>query len=144
MTAHKRLVTKCDIDGMVSAALLKEIALIDRMTCCHPLDVAMGRIAIGADDITAGLPYREGSYLAFDHYPGGAAAPRPRSNLVFDRRMPSTSRVILNHFGRARFASLFQRRRRRRAVRRGSSRGTVRSVRKGFAAGDGAGARAAA
>jgi len=94
----KRLVTKCDMDGLACGILLKELDLIDRIVLAHPKDIESGRIAIGSDDITAGLPYKEAAHLAFDHYPGARAAKGRCDNLIVDSTMPSTSRVISNHY----------------------------------------------
>ena len=98
-----RLVTKCDLDGLACGLLLKEMALIDRIAFAHPRDIESGRLAITADDITAGLPYRETAHLAFDHYPSRAATTSNTGNLVLDQRMSSTSRVIYHHYGREHF-----------------------------------------
>lgn len=98
-----RLVTKCDLDGLACGILLKEMALIDRIAVAHPRDIESGGVAITADDITAGLSYRETAHLAFDHYPSRAATTSNTGNLVLDQRMPSTSRVIYHHYGREHF-----------------------------------------
>lgn len=98
-----RLVTKCDLDGLACGILLKEMGLIDRIAFAHPKDIESGRMEITADDITAGLPYRETAHLAFDHYPSRAATTSNTGNLVLDQRMPSTSRVIYHHYGREHF-----------------------------------------
>lgn len=98
-----RLVTKCDFDGLACGVLLKEMALIDRIAFAHPKDIESGKVAIAAFDITAGLPYRETAHLAFDHYPSRSEIKGKTRNLVVDQRMPSTSRVIYNYYGRERF-----------------------------------------
>ena len=106
MTAKKRLVTKCDIDGLASGILLKEMDLIDRIVFCHPRDIEKGAFEISAEDITAGLPYREIVHLAFDYYAGRATG-NP-TNLVVDNTMPSTSRVIYNYYGKQNFQNVSQ------------------------------------
>jgi nanoRNase/pAp phosphatase (c-di-AMP/oligoRNAs hydrolase) len=92
-------VTKCDIDGLACGILLKERNIIDRISFAHPKDVELGKVKITGDDITAGLPYREEAHLAFDHYPGNAASAVNKDNLIVDRNMPSTSRVIHKYYG---------------------------------------------
>jgi hypothetical protein len=94
----KRLVTKCDMDGLASGILLKEMDLIDRILFAHPKDIENGTISIQSDDITAGLPYREAAHLAFDHYPGALSLKGEKDNLIVDSSMPSTSRVICNYY----------------------------------------------
>lgn len=105
MNGKRRLLTRCDIDGMVSGMMLRELELVDRINYCHPHEVESGSIPLSGDDITAGLPYRETVHLAFDCFfvPGrGKSCP----NLITDHHLPSTARVIANHFGRDQFASI--------------------------------------
>jgi hypothetical protein len=106
MTAKKRLVTKCDIDGLASGILLKEMDLVDQIAFCHPRDIEKGTFEINDDDITAGLPYRESVHLAFDYYSGRAAG-NP-ANLIVDKNMRSTSGVIYNHYGKQNFQNVSQ------------------------------------
>jgi len=98
MTGKKRLITKCDMDGLACGILLKEVALVDRIVFAHPTDIENGKIEVTADDITAGLPYRETAHLAFDYYPSALAAKGDRDNLIVDSSLPSTSRVICNYY----------------------------------------------
>lgn len=95
----KRLVTKCDIDGLVSGTLLKEVGLVDSIHFCHPKDIEIGKVIISESDVTAALPYREEVHLAFDHYTGQMGANNGGGNRVVDQGMPSTARVIFNHYG---------------------------------------------
>lgn len=104
--AKKRLVTKCDIDGLASGILLKEMDIVDQIAFCHPRDIERGTFEINGDDITAGLPYNEGVHLAFDYYSGRAKV-KP-ANLIVNSKMPSTSRVIYNHYGRQNFERISQ------------------------------------
>jgi nanoRNase/pAp phosphatase (c-di-AMP/oligoRNAs hydrolase) len=97
-TSKKRLITKCDMDGLACGILLKELDFIDRVVFAHPKDIENNRIAVGDDDITAGLPYKESVHLAFDHYPGTKGG---GTNLIVDSSMPSTSRVICNYYRQA-------------------------------------------
>jgi len=94
--ARKRLVTKCDIDGMTSGLLLKELDLVDGVLFCQARDIETAAVRITENDITAGLPCRESACLAFDHYRNTGAA---GGHVVVDTAMLSTSRVIYNHFG---------------------------------------------
>ena len=100
-TGKKRLVTQSNMDGLACGILLKEVDLIDSVLFAHPKDIESGRIEIGSNDITAGLPYKDGAHLAFDHYPSALAAKGGRANLVVDSKMPSTSRVICNYYKQA-------------------------------------------
>lgn len=105
MSQAKRLLTKCDIDGMTAGILLKEMNLVEGVLFCQPGDVATGLVPVTGNDITAGLPCKESAYLAFDHYQDAGSA-REMGNVVVDTGMRSTSRVIYNHFGASRFGRL--------------------------------------
>ena len=65
MTEKYRLVTRSDFDGLVCAALLKHLDLIDDILFVHPKDMQDGKIEISGRDITTNLPYVKGCYLAF-------------------------------------------------------------------------------
>ena len=88
-----RLVTRSDFDGLVCAALLKELGILDDILFVHPKDVQDGKVELTADDITTNLPYRPEVALSFDHHPSEDAARRrghrqPRHR----RRMPTPPR----------------------------------------------------
>ena len=102
-----RLVTQPSFDGLVSAVLLNELGMIREVVFVHPNDMKDGRIVIGPEDITSGLPYTKGAHLAFDHHASeverfessGSRWKEDRLNLIIDTTAPSSSRVIHRHFG---------------------------------------------
>ena len=47
------LYTRSNFDGLVCAALLKEIGIIDEVKFVHPKDVQDGKVQLGPNDITA-------------------------------------------------------------------------------------------
>ena len=55
-----RLVTRSDFDGLVCAALLKHLGMLDDVKFVHPKDVQDGKVELGAGDITTNLPYHPG------------------------------------------------------------------------------------
>ena len=63
-----RLVTRSDFDGLVCAALLKELGMLDDILFVHPKDMQDGRSRSESGDITTNLPYVPGVGLAFDHH----------------------------------------------------------------------------
>src|SRR3712207_3787727 len=63
-----RLVTRSDFDGLVCAALLKELDVLDDILFVHPKDVQDGKVELSPGDITTNLPYRPEVHLAFDHH----------------------------------------------------------------------------
>ena len=95
-----RLVTRSDFDGLVCAALLKELDMIEDILFVHPKDMQDGKIAITENDITTNLPYVEGGYLAIDHHLSETVRLEgQRENHIIDPEAPSAARVLYNYFG---------------------------------------------
>ena len=63
-----RLVTRSDFDGLVCAALLKELGILDDIMFVHPKDMQDGKVELTDRDITTNLPYVPGVHLSFDHH----------------------------------------------------------------------------
>ena len=63
-----RLVTRSDFDGLVCAALLRQMDILGDVKFVHPRDVQDGKVELGPSDITTNLPYQPGVHLAFDHH----------------------------------------------------------------------------
>jgi len=99
--AKYRLVTRSDFDGLVCAALLKEIDMIDRIKFVHPKDMQDGKIQITGEDITTNLPYVPTAHLAFDHHASEVArvGEGDRKNYIIDPKAPSAARVVYDYFG---------------------------------------------
>jgi len=95
-----RLVTRSDFDGLVCAALLRELDMIDEIKFVHPKDMQDGKIEITGRDITTNLPYVEGVYLAFDHHLSETIRLNGQAdNHVIDPNAPSAARVLFSYFG---------------------------------------------
>ncbi|MGY0581996.1 MAG: exopolyphosphatase, partial [Paraglaciecola chathamensis] len=62
-----RLITRSDFDGLVCAALLKDMNMIDDIKFVHPKDMQDGKIEVGPRDILTNLPYVAGCHMCFDH-----------------------------------------------------------------------------
>src|SRR5215213_8545493 len=99
--AQHRLVTRSDFDGLVCAALLKELGLLDEITFVHPKDMQDGKVEVGPGDITTNLPYVPGVHLAFDHHASETIRHEgpPPQNHIIDPRADSAARVLYDHFG---------------------------------------------
>ncbi len=52
-----RLVTRSDFDGLICAALLKQVEQIDGIQFVHPKDLQDGKFDVQADDVLANVPY---------------------------------------------------------------------------------------
>lgn len=96
-----RLVTRSDFDGLVCAALLEELGLIDDILFVHPKDMQDGLVEITDRDITTNLPYVEGAHLVFDHHVSEALRTGFRDNHILDPTAPSAARVVYSHYGGA-------------------------------------------
>ena len=62
-----RLVTRSNFDGIINAALLLKLDLVDEMLYVHPKEVQDGNVKIDENDIVTNLPYVKDAYMAFDH-----------------------------------------------------------------------------
>lgn len=97
-----RLVTRSDFDGLVCAALLKDLGLLHEILFVHPKDVQDGKVELTADDITTNLPYRPEVALSFDHHSSEQLRVREDSgNRVMAADADSAARVVYEHFGGA-------------------------------------------
>jgi nanoRNase/pAp phosphatase (c-di-AMP/oligoRNAs hydrolase) len=100
--ARHRLVTRSDFDGLVCAALLKELGLLDDILFVHPKDMQDGKIEVGPGDITTNLPYVPGVGLAFDHHASEAirVEDSPANHIIVPSAM-SAARVVYDYYGGA-------------------------------------------
>ena len=95
-----RLVTRSDFDGLVCAALFKEMDMIDEIKFVHPKDMQDGTILISEKDITTNLPYVKGVHLAFDHHSSeNIRLAEVPDNHINDAAAPSAARVVYEHYG---------------------------------------------
>jgi nanoRNase/pAp phosphatase (c-di-AMP/oligoRNAs hydrolase) len=97
-----RLVTRSDFDGLVCAALLKHLGMLDDVKFVHPKDVQDGKVELGAGDITTNLPYHPDVHIAFDHHHSETLRVEGRpANHVIVAGAESAARVVYEHFGGA-------------------------------------------
>lgn len=103
-----RLVTRSDFDGLVCAALFKEMGMIDEIKFVHPKDMQDGTILISDTDITTNLPYVRGVHLAFDHHASETVRLDEKAdNHIIDPEAPSAARVVYDYYGgKTRFANI--------------------------------------
>jgi nanoRNase/pAp phosphatase (c-di-AMP/oligoRNAs hydrolase) len=101
-TEKCRLVTRSDFDGLVCAALLKELGVLDEISFVHPKDVQDGLIELTDRDITTNLPYAPGVRLAFDHHESETLRlPETAENQIIIPGAMSAARVVYEYFGGA-------------------------------------------
>jgi len=97
-----RLVTRSDFDGLVCAALLKQLGMLDDILFVHPKDMQDGKVELTDRDITTNLPYVPGVHLAFDHHDSELERlDETAANHVISATAKSAARVVFDHFGGA-------------------------------------------
>jgi nanoRNase/pAp phosphatase (c-di-AMP/oligoRNAs hydrolase) len=102
MPDRYRLVTRSDFDGLVCAALLKELDMLDDITFVHPKDMQDGKVEITERDITTNLPYVASAYLSFDHHASESErVANGKHNHVIVPDADSAARVVYDYFGGA-------------------------------------------
>jgi nanoRNase/pAp phosphatase (c-di-AMP/oligoRNAs hydrolase) len=102
MPDRYRLVTRSDFDGLVCAALLKELDRLEDILFVHPKDMQDGKVEIGPRDITTNLPYVPSVGLAFDHHSSEALrVGETPHNHILSPTAKSAARVVYDHFGGA-------------------------------------------
>jgi nanoRNase/pAp phosphatase (c-di-AMP/oligoRNAs hydrolase) len=97
-----RLVTRSDFDGLVCAALLKQMDVLQDVLFVHPKDVQDGKVPLGRNDITTNLPYQPGVHLAFDHHHSETLrldGTGRRDNHVIWPDAESAARVVYEYYG---------------------------------------------
>jgi nanoRNase/pAp phosphatase (c-di-AMP/oligoRNAs hydrolase) len=101
-TEKCRLVTRSDFDGLVCAALLKELGILEEISFVHPKDMQDGLLEITDRDITANLPYVPGVRLAFDHHESETLRLEntPENHVIIPGAL-SAARVVYEYFGGA-------------------------------------------
>jgi nanoRNase/pAp phosphatase (c-di-AMP/oligoRNAs hydrolase) len=98
-----RLVTRSDFDGLVCAALLKELGILDDILFVHPKDMQDGKVELTDRDITTNLPYAAGVHLSFDHHDSEVlrlADDHPENHVIV-AGAKSAARVVYDYFGGA-------------------------------------------
>jgi nanoRNase/pAp phosphatase (c-di-AMP/oligoRNAs hydrolase) len=95
-----RLVTRSDFDGLVCAALLKHLGLLDDILFVHPKDVQDGKVELGPGDVTTNLPYRPEVAISFDHHHSETLrVGAPKANHVIWPGADSAARVVYEYYG---------------------------------------------
>ncbi len=95
-----RLVTRSDFDGLVCAALLRQMDILGDVKFVHPRDVQDGKVDLGPTDITTNLPYQPGVHLAFDHHSSETVRiSRSHDNHIIWPDAESAARVVYEYYG---------------------------------------------
>ena len=94
-----RLVTRADLDGLASAAIITMKEPIDELLLVHPQDVTDKRIEIRGDDILANLPYHPNAAKWFDHHLLTDSNEKPPAEFEGRYRVaPSAARLVYEYY----------------------------------------------
>src|SRR4051812_11346480 len=97
-----RLVTRSDFDGLVCAALLKHLGILDDILFVHPKDVQDGKVELGPGDVTTNLPYNADVAISFDHHHSETLrVGTENANHVIVPGAESAARVVYEYYGGA-------------------------------------------
>lgn len=100
MSDKYRLITRADLDGIVCAALLRELDMIEEVKFAHPKDMQDGLIDVTENDLVANLPYHPKAHMVFDHHASEAVRNKEKpKNLLLVPDAPSAAHVIYRHYG---------------------------------------------
>jgi nanoRNase/pAp phosphatase (c-di-AMP/oligoRNAs hydrolase) len=100
MPQKHRLITRSDLDGIVCAAILREVGLVDDVTFAHPKDMQDGIVEVTVNDIITNLPYHPNAHLVFDHHASEIERNKVQpKNVVNNPNAPSAAQVVFEHFG---------------------------------------------
>lgn len=99
MTTRYRLITRSDLDGIVSAMLLKSRGLVGEILFAHPKDIQDGIVDVGPQDILTCLPPHPKAGMVFSHRHQPGESLCPADHIVCNTEALSTSETIYHHFG---------------------------------------------
>ncbi len=101
MSAGRRLITRSDLDGIVSATLLKAAGEVDDVLFAHPKDIQDSALDIGPHDTLTCLPSHPKAGRVFTHRQHARDADLTPSHLICNPDAASVSEVVYRHFGGA-------------------------------------------
>jgi hypothetical protein len=94
-----RLVTRGDLDGVVSAVQITTMEPVDSLELIHPQDITDGKFDVREGDILANLPYHPACAMWFDHHELTDSNRKPPE--VYRGKhalMPSVARVVFEYY----------------------------------------------
>src|SRR3990172_2595576 len=99
-----KILTRGDMDGLMSAVLLTFVHPVKEIRFAHPKDVQDGKVPCTKEDIIVNLPFVPGCGLWFDHHV--SETPKLDGIGAFKgafEMAPSAARVIYNHYRKPQF-----------------------------------------
>jgi hypothetical protein len=94
-----RLVTRGDLDGLVSAVLITTMESVDGLELIHPQDITDDKFPVRSGDIIANLPYHPACSLWFDHHELTDSNRKPPTDFKGKHALhPSAARVAYEYY----------------------------------------------
>ena len=94
-----RLITRSDFDGLVCAAILEELGIVNDILYVHPKDLQDNTIKVTKNDIIANAPFVNGCGLWFDHHISEYERLRTHERLTGATEIaPSAAQVIYDFY----------------------------------------------
>jgi oligoribonuclease NrnB/cAMP/cGMP phosphodiesterase (DHH superfamily) len=94
-----RLLTRSDFDGLVCAAILKGLRIVNEICYVHPKDVQDNKIKTTKNDVIANLPYVKGCKMWFDHHSSEIERLKLKGKIDGAiEPLDSAARVVFNYF----------------------------------------------
>lgn len=100
-----RLITRADLDGVVSAVLITQMEDIQQVVYAQPQDIEDGTVTVEKGDAIANLSYHPNAALWFDHHDRAESITIANPNLKGKWGVaPSASRLIYQYYNSPRLA----------------------------------------
>ena len=94
-----RLLTRSDFDGLVCAAILKRLRIVNEICYVHPKDVQDNKIKTTKNDVIANLPYVKDCKMWFDHHSSEIERLKLKGKIDGSiEPVDSAARVVFNYF----------------------------------------------
>jgi hypothetical protein len=94
-----RLVTRGDLDGLVSAVLITCMENVKSLALIHPQDITDNKFEVREDDILANLPYHPNCAMWFDHHELTDSNRKPPKVFKGSHAiLPSVARVVYEYY----------------------------------------------
>ncbi|MEE9524630.1 MAG: hypothetical protein V3V59_07765 [Thermodesulfovibrionales bacterium] len=94
-----RLITRGNLDGLVSAVFISTVEDVKTVKLVHPKDISDNKVHITDIDIIANLPYHPDCGIWFDHHQMRESDQKPPDNFKGNHKIaPSVARVIYEYY----------------------------------------------
>lgn len=94
-----RIITRGNLDGLVSSVLLSTVEEVESIELVHPQDISKRRLEVTGNDIIANLPYHPNCGIWFDHHHVSEGEEIPPKDFRGSHKIaPSAAGVIYEYY----------------------------------------------